>query len=67
MNYWIDLSIEYANQRNYLDDLCSTLKALNSSLEILEEKSITYITQIEDVIDNTIQKYKSINNHSKQI
>lgn len=26
MNYWADLSIQYANQRNYLDDLFGVQK-----------------------------------------
>ena len=57
--------IEYAlNQGdesniNYLEDINSILKALNSSIEIMEEKCLNYIPDIEKIIFKVIQKYKT--------
>ena len=57
--------IEYAlNQGddsniNYLEDINSILKALSSSIEILEEKCLNYIPAIENIIIKINQKYKN--------
>ncbi len=57
--------IEYAlNQGdesniNYLEDINSILKALSSSIEILEDKCLNYITTIENTIFKINNKYKS--------
>ena len=44
---------------NYLEDINSILKALSSSIEILEEKCINYINVIEKTIFKINQKYKN--------
>ena len=44
---------------NYLEDINSILKALSSSIEILEEKCLNYITVIETIIFKINQKYKN--------
>ena len=57
--------IEYAlNQGdesniNYLEDVNSILKALSSSIEILEDKCLNFIPDIEKIIIKIIQKYKN--------
>lgn len=37
MNYWTQLSIEYANQRNYLDDLYSVYPTIPNGIRDLDE------------------------------
>ena len=57
--------IEYAlsegdeSNINYLEDINSILKALSSSIDILEDKCINYIPAIENIIFKINQKYKS--------
>ncbi len=48
-----------ASNINYLEDINSILKALSSSIEILEEKCINHITDIENIIFKINQKYKN--------
>lgn len=38
MNYWKQLSIDYANQRNYLDDLFSVYPTIPSGIRSLDEE-----------------------------
>ena len=39
LNYWTELSVQYANQRNYLDDLFSVYPTIPEGIrEIDEEK-----------------------------
>ena len=44
---------------NYLEDINSILKALSSSIEILEERCLNYIPAIENILFKIIQKYKT--------
>ena len=37
MNYWTQLSITYANQRNYLDDLFSVYPTIPNGIRELDE------------------------------
>ncbi len=39
MNYWLDLSIEYANQRNYLDDLFQVYPTIPEGIRDLDSKN----------------------------
>ena len=57
--------IEYAlNQGdekniNYLEDINSTLKALCSSIEIIDDKCLNYISAFESIIYKVNEKYKN--------
>ena len=57
--------IEYAlNQGdekniNYLEDINSTLKALSSSIEIIDDKCLNYISAFENIIYKVNEKYKN--------
>ena len=57
--------IEYAlNQGdekniNYLEDINSTLKALSSSIEIIDDKCLNYISAFESIIYKVNEKYKN--------
>ena len=37
MNYWTSLSIEYANQRNYLDDLFAVYPTIPEGIRDIDE------------------------------
>lgn len=39
MNYWLDLSIQYANQRSYLDDLFKIYPTIPEGIRSVNEKS----------------------------
>lgn len=41
MNYWTQLSIEFANQRNYLDELFKVYPTIQTTVEKKEEFSIS--------------------------
>ena len=58
---------ETEKNKNYVEDLNSVLKTLNSSIEILEENSLKYVNQIEKIIEKLHQKYKNENNIHIQI
>ena len=48
------------NDINHIDDLHNILNIINSSIEIIDEKSINYLTQIETNIEKIIKKQKNI-------
>lgn len=53
MNYWTQLSIEYANQRNYLDDLFSVYPTIPNGIRDLNEDLWKKIQISFDEKDNT--------------
>ena len=44
MNYWTELSIEYANQRSYLDDLFTIYPTIPEGIRSVNEESWELIT-----------------------
>jgi hypothetical protein len=53
MNYWTQLSIDYANQRNYLDDLFSVYPTIPNGIRDLNEDLWKKIQISFDEKDNT--------------
>lgn len=53
MNYWTQLSIEYANQRNYLDDLFSVYPTIPNGIRDLNKNLRKEIENSFDNKDNT--------------
>ncbi|MCU0449799.1 MAG: hypothetical protein MUC97_08125 [Bernardetiaceae bacterium] len=43
MNYWLELSIEYANQRNYLDDLFQVYPTIPEGIREIDPSRLTKI------------------------
>ena len=52
MNYWTELSIEYANQRNYLDDLFSVYPTIPNGIRDVDNKKWTEIEKAFKNQDN---------------
>jgi hypothetical protein len=59
LEYTINQDTEEKSNINYLEDINSTMKVLNQSIEILEEKCINFIQPIQDLIIKISQKYKN--------
>ena len=53
MNYWTQLSIDYANQRNYLDDLFSVYPTIPNGIRDLNEDLWKKIEESFEKKDNT--------------
>ncbi|MCK4635303.1 MAG: restriction endonuclease, partial [Candidatus Moranbacteria bacterium] len=53
MNYWTELSIEYANQKNYLDDLFSVYPTIPNGIRDLNQDLWKKIENSFDKKDNT--------------
>lgn len=53
MNYWTQLSIDYANQRNYLDDLFSVYPTIPNGIRDLNEDLWSKIEESFEKKDNT--------------
>ena len=52
MNRWIELSIEYANQRNYLDELFRIYPTVPEGIREIDEKKWELVEQAFDAKDN---------------
>ena len=52
MNRWIELSIEYANQRNYLDELFRIYPTIPEGIREIDEKKWELVEQAFDAKDN---------------
>ena len=52
MNHWIDLSIEYANQRNYLDELFRIYPTIPEGIRDIDEKKWKLVEQAFEAKDN---------------
>ena len=48
------------NDNNHIDNICDLLNAINSSIEIVENKIINYLTEIENCIEKILSKKKNI-------
>ena len=59
LEYTMNQDTEEKSNINYLEDINSTMKVLNQSIEILEEKCINFIQPIQDLIIKISQKYKN--------
>lgn len=58
MNYWADLSIQYANQKNYLDDLFGVYPTIPNGIREIDENRWTCIEQaFNDKDDEVLIKY----------
>lgn len=58
MNYWTDLSIQYANQRNYLDDLFSVYPTIPNGIRNIDKDRWTSIEQaFNEKDDEVLIKY----------
>ncbi|HRK26428.1 MAG TPA: hypothetical protein PK239_03970 [Chitinophagales bacterium] len=53
MNYWTELSIEYANQKSYLDDLFQVYPAIPEGIREMSQESWNRIEQAFKNRDNT--------------
>jgi len=52
MNHWTDLSIKYANQRNYLDDLFQIYPTIPDGIRDIDERSWTNVENAFNERDN---------------
>lgn len=52
MNYWTELSIEYANQRHYLDDLFTVYPTIPEGIRDIEKNKLTQIEHAFQQKDN---------------
>lgn len=52
MNHWTQLSIEYANQRNYLDRLFQVYPTIPDGIRDIDENRWIAVTNAFDVMDN---------------
>lgn len=52
MNYWTQLSIEYANQRNYLDDLFSVYPTIPEGIREIDERKWQDVERYFNTHDN---------------
>lgn len=58
MNYWTDLSIQYANQRNYLDDLFAVYPTIPNGIREIDKDRWTSIEQaFNEKDDEVLIKY----------
>ncbi|MDE7383516.1 MAG: restriction endonuclease [Treponemataceae bacterium] len=58
MNYWMDLSIQYANQRNYLDDLFCVYPTIPNGIREIDQDRWSNIEQaFMNKDDNVLIKY----------
>lgn len=58
MNYWTDLSIQYANQRNYLDNLFSVYPTIPNGIRNIDKDRWTCIEQaFNEKDDEVLIKY----------
>ena len=48
------------NDNNHIDNICDLLNIINSSIEIVENKIINYLTEIENCIEKILSKKKNI-------
>ena len=48
------------NDINHIDDIYNIFNVINSSIEIIDDKSINYLTQIESCIEKILNKQKNI-------
>jgi hypothetical protein len=53
MNHWTNLSIEYANQRNYLDDLFKVYPCIPEGIRDIDQKKWDTIEKVFKKRDNT--------------
>jgi hypothetical protein len=54
MNYWTKLSIEYANQRTYLDDLFRVYPCIPDGIREIDQKKWGFVEQAFKEKDNTL-------------
>jgi len=59
MNHWTDLSIEYANQRNYLDDLFRIYPTIPDGIREIDEKCWDKIEKYFN-LQNNVELIKSL-------
>lgn len=58
MNYWMDLSIQYANQRNYLDDLFCVYPTIPNGIREIDQEQWSNIEQaFYEKDDDVLIKY----------
>ena len=53
MNYWLELSIEYANQRSYLDDLFRVYPTIPEGIREIDKSVWHNVSQAFEAEDNT--------------
>ena len=48
------------NDTNHVDEICSLIEIINTSFEIIDEKCIDYLIQIETCLEKVLSKLKNI-------
>lgn len=51
MNYWTQLSIDFANQRNYLDELFHVYPTIPEGIRDLDEKLWSKVAMKETILN----------------
>ena len=59
-NYWTQLSIDFANQRNYLDELFSVYPTIPEGIRTISETLWSEVEQSFDQVTNNLELFKAL-------